>query len=69
MHRTRLLSKLFKFGELVIVPNSQPAAADTLDLRNMNIYSDRPQNTVIASELCVRCATSNPHLLVPGCRC
>ncbi|PIL34529.1 cytochrome P450 [Ganoderma sinense ZZ0214-1] len=38
------------FGERVIVLNSQQAAADILE-KNMNIYSDRPRNMVMASEL------------------
>ncbi|KAM5545443.1 hypothetical protein V8D89_000481 [Ganoderma adspersum] len=37
-------------GERVFVLNSQQAAVDILE-RNMNVYSDRPQNMVMASEL------------------
>ncbi|KAI1793789.1 cytochrome P450 [Ganoderma leucocontextum] len=37
-------------GERVFVLNSQRAAADILE-KNMNVYSDRPRNMVMASEL------------------
>lgn len=39
-------------GERVFVLNSQQAAVDILE-RNMNVYSDRPRNMIMASELYV----------------
>ena len=39
-------------GERVFVLNSQQAAIEILE-RNMNVYSDRPRNMIMASELYV----------------